>query len=270
VICQLGIINFGQVSYSAAWWSLQVEIVFYVLVPLVAYALARAPLKWWSALSIWIGLAVVSHLMRYHIRAGSNDQNPGTLQFFVIYSPCFFVGTCLAQLDLPRRLGYVFLALGASWVLVVPPAMAYTHFPPAYALVYAGVLVLALQPGGWFWRMLSRPLMVWIGERSYSIFLIHFSTFYATNYLLSLFCPSRTLAYGILSRSIGIPLALFLAMLLFHFIERRFARGLVSAEYFWPTSYLAAAAKSGQLTSQGDEGTIVAPAAPTTGRARFP
>jgi hypothetical protein len=59
-----------------------------------------------------------------------------------------------------------------------------------------------------------------------------------TNYVVSFFVGWRTFAYGLATRLIGLPLALLMAMLLFHFVERRFARGLVSAEHFWPTSYL--------------------------------
>lgn len=246
VFAQLAIVNFGSVTYSASWWSLQVEIVFYALVPLLAWTLARWRLNWLTAALIWIVLAIVAQLERSQVQAARSAELPGTLAFFVMYAPCFFVGTCLAQLDLPRRAGYALLAIGACWVLVVPLALQYTQFPTAYALVYAGVLVLVLQPGAWLGRMLSRPLMVWLGERSYSLFLIHFTTFYATNYVVSLVCPSRSWVYGAVTRALGVPLAFLLAMLLFHFVERRFARGLVSAEYFWPSGYLASCTAAGE------------------------
>jgi hypothetical protein len=40
--------------------------------------------------------------------------------------------------------------------------------------------------------------------------------------------------YGLLTRAIGVPLALFFAMLLFYFVERRQARGLMTDKAFWP------------------------------------
>jgi len=42
------------------------------------------------------------------------------------------------------------------------------------------------------------------------------------------------MTYFVLSRAFGLPLALFSAMLLFHFVERRFARNLLTANEFWP------------------------------------
>ena len=83
-------------------------------------------------------------------------------------------------------------------------------------------------------RLLSRPLATWIGERSYSLVLIHVTAFHMTGWLVAFVTPHRGLAYAILTRAIGLPLALVLAMLLFHFVERRFARGLVTADRFWP------------------------------------
>ncbi len=76
--------------------------------------------------------------------------------------------------------------------------------------------------------------MIWFGERSYSIFLVHFSVFYLVDNFVSHFTPERNAMYGILTRAIGVPLALFCAMLLFHFVERRQAKGLMTDTKFWP------------------------------------
>ena len=76
--------------------------------------------------------------------------------------------------------------------------------------------------------------MIWLGERSYSLFLIHFSVFYLVDNLSAHLSTHRGMAYGLLSRGIGVPLAFLAAMTLFYFVERRQARGLVTANMFWP------------------------------------
>ena len=76
--------------------------------------------------------------------------------------------------------------------------------------------------------------MLWLGERSYSLFLVHFSVFYLVDNMIARFTPGRNAIYAVLTRGVGIPLGLFAAMLLFHFVERRQAHGLVTGEYFWP------------------------------------
>ena len=112
------------------------------------------------------------------------------------------------------------------------------NYPPfllhsGYGLIFGGVITFAFNNGS-FRNILSKPFMLWLGERSYSLFVVHFSVFYLVDNIISRFITSRTTLYAILSRGIGLPVALFAAMLLFHFVERRFARGLVTANMFWP------------------------------------
>jgi len=76
--------------------------------------------------------------------------------------------------------------------------------------------------------------MVWLGERSYSLFLFHFTAFAAVNWAVSLISPDKDLGYFFVTRFVGISIAFLGAMLIFHFVERRFARNLVTADQFWP------------------------------------
>ena len=68
--------------------------------------------------------------------------------------------------------------------------------------------------------------------------MIHFTVFYATNYCVSHFCAGRGLAYALATRLIGIPLSFLAAMLVFQFVERPFARGLLTGDYFWPLRFV--------------------------------
>jgi peptidoglycan/LPS O-acetylase OafA/YrhL len=100
-------------------------------------------------------------------------------------------------------------------------------------LVYAGIIILSFYVAS-FRHFLSRPIMIWLGERSYSLFLVHFSVFYFMDAIAARFTTSRSILYAVFSRGVGIPVALFVAMLLFYFVERWQARGLVTGNMFWP------------------------------------
>jgi peptidoglycan/LPS O-acetylase OafA/YrhL len=122
---------------------------------------------------------------------------------------------------------------GFAWVLfaVEEPRMV-RH--AGFAFLYGGLMVIALAPENELAPVLSSRLLLWMGERSYSLFLIHFTAFYLVNYLTSYIADSKNLTYLIITRIGGFLVAFLLAMLMFQFIERRFARNLVTADQFWP------------------------------------
>jgi peptidoglycan/LPS O-acetylase OafA/YrhL len=148
------------------------------------------------------------------------------------------MGILLATKDFELKQAY--RLIGAGMVLVVGGVILMSHnyvyisvLHSGYGLFYAGVITLAFKLDG-FKKFLSTPIMIWLGERSYSLFLIHFSVFYLVDSTVARFTTDRTAMYGLLTRAIGVPLALFFAMLLFYFVERRQARGLMTDKAFWP------------------------------------
>jgi peptidoglycan/LPS O-acetylase OafA/YrhL len=153
---------------------------------------------------------------------------------FVRYAPCFWLGLLLARFDFSWRVGLGAISLGALWTLVgiaFSPANAHA----GWGLLYFGVVVMALAaPRGWLGRQLSRPLSVWLGERSYSLFLTHFSAFNLANWIASMITPNKGATYFVISRGLGWPFALVTTILVFHFVERPFARGLVTADQMLP------------------------------------
>lgn len=230
------IVNFTDFYYNLAWWSLQIEVVFYMLVPLLIPMFRGGQklnlVKVFVTLFVVLGLsyALQMFMERYHPELYSNLKLRLTIYRFIDYPVCFLLGIYLAKFDFEKYVGRVFMALGVALILV-----AHNYLPMVncgYGFVYAGLIVVAFKSKA-LQRMLDNPLMIWLGERSYSLFLVHFSVFYLVDYCCSLVFHSR-LMYGIASRAIGIPLALFCAMLLFSFVERRTARGLVTDKIFWP------------------------------------
>ena len=106
-LMQLGVLAPGRVvTYNGAWWSLQVEIVFYLLLPAAAWFFSRprvasGPLSFGLLLVLFAAAAVCST----RIEAMMQSDSP-TLLYFVAYSPCFVMGMFLARFDVPRRWAY--------------------------------------------------------------------------------------------------------------------------------------------------------------------
>jgi peptidoglycan/LPS O-acetylase OafA/YrhL len=236
VWAQVPLVVEHPVSYNAAWWSLAIEVLFYAFVPVVVWFGQGTPFRPWLAVAMGCGLTLASLWCHAIVPLPVREVVPVSTSI-CRFAICFFMGIVIAKTDLAPAVAAVLMAAGLVVVALVP-ARTGSEATAGFALFYGGLVATVLRPGV-LQRFFSQPLAIWIGERSYSIFLIHFTIFYLTNYALSFVVPSRNMTYFLASRLIGLPLALLAAMLLFHLVERRFAHGLVTADCFWPGSYLA-------------------------------
>jgi peptidoglycan/LPS O-acetylase OafA/YrhL len=238
------IINFDGKYYNLAWWSLQIEILFYILVPLVIFVfpsqekINNRRLVFTIFATLTIALLLQLFFTEYFSSLYSVTYYVLTIGKFVEYPVCFLLGVFLATKDFSLRHAWLFMLTGfifiVSGILLIKSSLLYfSVIHSGFGLVYAGVITLAFNAQS-LKKFLSKPGMIWLGERSYSLFLIHFSVFYLTDNIVSHFTSERNAYYGILTRGIGIPMALFAAMLLFYFVERRQARGLLTGNMFWP------------------------------------
>jgi len=245
---QAGMVNLGWSSYNGAWWSLTPEVVFYVLAPLLVLGVvasrARGVTLALVAAVVVLASLVVAARFNPEVVASvptSGDQTvmavaPGVghvAALFALYLPCFLMGAALALHGPSARTGYLLVGTGMLYCVVALFLQA-LNIHLGFALLWGGVVVVAMEGKGGLRRQLARDDTVWLGERSYSLFLVHFSVFYLVNYLVSLVVPHRTAVYFVVTRGAGIPLALLAAMALFWVVERRFARGLTTADRFWP------------------------------------
>lgn len=242
---ELFIFNFDGVYYNLAWWSLGIELFFYMLVPLIIFVfpaqnkISNRNLLITVVVTLLGSTALQLFFTNYLSGIYSLTYNVATLGKFLEYPLCFLMGSILAAKDFTLRHAWVFMISGLVLICtssIFVPILNDRYIPllhSGYGLLYAGIVVLAFNLHS-FRSMLDTPLMIWFGERSYSLFLVHFSVFYFIDSLVSHFTPGRTLAYGLITRGVGVPLALLLSMLLFHFVERRQARGLVTGHLFWP------------------------------------
>jgi len=247
---ELFIINFDGTYYNLAWWSLQIEILFYVVAPFILFVFPQRDRVNTRRLVVSIcATLIITFLLQmlftdYVFRLYSYTYQLAAFGKFIEYPLCFLLGVYLAARDFSIRQGIYFFCSGIILILSGlflikdaghnPQSWIYLSvLNGGYGLFYAGVIVLAFNKES-FKRYLGKPIMIWLGERSYSLFLIHFSVFYLIDNIVSHFLTDRNAFYGILTRGIGVPFALFAAMLLFYFVERKQARGLLTGDMFWP------------------------------------
>jgi peptidoglycan/LPS O-acetylase OafA/YrhL len=231
LIKQFFLFNLEGNYYNLAWWSLQIEVLFYLTVPIILWLFSDA--KFIPSIiitfifSLFLQWIAIQYLPDYY---SIHKIILGPVRI-VDYLLCFILGVFLAKDTFNVRQAAAAIILGIMFQVISFWYEPFDHM--GFAFLYFGILVLIFH-SQFLQNILSSPLMVWIGERSYSLFLVHFSVLYLTNYMISYFVEDRNLLYGLLSRSFGIIFSFFAAMALFHFVERKQARGLQTENQFWP------------------------------------
>ena len=175
-------------------WSLAVEVAFYVVLPLLAYLLlvVLCRRRWRPGLLL-IGLACLAALTpAWLIVVHTTDFLPdGAKLWLPTYLAWFIGGMMLAALQAMGVRAYALacipLAVVCYLIVSTPIAGAPTTSPAelqealAKAGFYAVIATLAVAPlaladRGWYTRFLATRPMVFLGEISYEIFLIHLVT----------------------------------------------------------------------------------------------
>jgi len=175
-------------------WSLAVEVAFYVVLPLVTYLLlAVLCRRRWQPRLLLTGLVVLSLITpAWLVLVHTTDWLPDGAQLWLpTYLAWFIGGMMLAVLQVMGRRIYaaVCLPLALICYLIVstplggepttsPSELAEALAKTAFYAVIATLMVgpLALGNTGWYARALASRPMLWLGEISYEIFLIHLIT----------------------------------------------------------------------------------------------
>jgi peptidoglycan/LPS O-acetylase OafA/YrhL len=175
-------------------WSLAVEVAFYVVLPLLAYVLfvVLCRRRWRPVLLLTglSGLALITPA--WLILVHTTDFLPdGAGLWLPTYLPWFLGGMVLAVVQVMGVRAYALacvpLALACYFIVSTPIAGAPTTSPAelrealfkaAFYAVIATLMVapLALGDRGVYERFLASRTMVFLGEISYEIFLIHLVT----------------------------------------------------------------------------------------------
>lgn len=234
---QLLMFNLDGVFYNLAWWSVGVEALFYMLVPIIIFTFPSRHKLSNNNVIVLIALSIVGTI---GLQFFSDRYLPSFYSFtkillntgrIVDYPVCFLMGVLLAARDFTVRQAYYFILAGTimfSFQYIYQPMM---HV--GYGLFYAGIIIITFSRQSWQ-QFMSKPIFLWVGERSYSLFLVHLSVFYLINNLAAHFTTSRGALYGLITRGFGIPLAFLVSMILFQVVECRFARGLITDKMIWP------------------------------------
>jgi peptidoglycan/LPS O-acetylase OafA/YrhL len=184
-------------------WSLAVEAAFYVSLPLLAYLLlvliCRRRWRPKLVLGALAGMLLISPawLILVHTDHWFPD---GARLWLPTYLAWFLAGMMLAVLQAMGVRCYAFMAIPLAtvsyFIVATPIGGAPTTSPASVneALVktgfYAAIAGLAVAPlalgdQGWYYRLLATRPMVWLGEISYEIFLIHLITMeFAMDYVV--------------------------------------------------------------------------------------
>ena len=175
-------------------WSLAVEAAFYVVLPLLAWlllaVLCRRRWRPWLLLGGLLLLTAVTPawLIFVHTVDGLPDGARLWLPTYLIW---FVGGMLLAVLSVRGIRCYAFAVLPVAIVTYFiastpiagePTTSPYALAPAIWkAVLYAVIATLAVAPlalgdRGWYTRLLASRPMVFLGEISYEIFLIHLLT----------------------------------------------------------------------------------------------
>jgi peptidoglycan/LPS O-acetylase OafA/YrhL len=184
-------------------WSLAVEAAFYVVLPLLAYLLLVVLCRrQWRPRLVLLGLgalALITPAWLILVHLTTSVPN-GARMWLPTYLIWFLAGMSLTVLQKMGVRCYAFIALPLAvicyFIASTPIAGDPTTSPLGLsqalykAVFYAAIAALVVAPlalgnQGWYCRFLATRPMVWLGEISYEIFLIHLVTMeFAMDYVM--------------------------------------------------------------------------------------
>lgn len=156
-------------------WSLAVEVSFYAVLPALAYLLLRGAWRPRRTLAALIAVAAVTPLW---LLATTVELLPNSAGMWLPAHIAWFAGgMALAVLETTGARCHA-AAIGLAIVLYLVVSTTVASAPVTKALMYAVIATLAVAPialnaSDWYTQLLSSRPMVWIGEISYEIFLLH-------------------------------------------------------------------------------------------------
>jgi peptidoglycan/LPS O-acetylase OafA/YrhL len=174
------LVNGDLPKVNIAYWSLEIEVQFYLLAPLLAkvFRIGNGRLRLVVLLVAIFASALMQQIVSPYPRLSLSIL--GSLHYFL-------AGFLLAEIyvsrwrERPPTPSFVIAALTLFGALLIPVVLHHEFtairgyvLPILICFFYAGVL-----RGVWFTRWLSWPFVTVIGGMCYSIYLLHFPIIYA-------------------------------------------------------------------------------------------
>ena len=171
---------------NGVWWTLPVELGFYVLLPLVGWASQRV--GWVSLLVAGLAVTLVWRLWLFSTFEGDNyqviltalDSLPGVLFTFMLGYSLNFLPNPSSERAKWRGLVIALVVLLAlfQWQLTLDAVYWSGHWillvwPPMVAVAVAGLVYCLREPPKAF-HWLGTPVFMWWGNISFGIYLWHF------------------------------------------------------------------------------------------------
>jgi peptidoglycan/LPS O-acetylase OafA/YrhL len=251
-------------SLLAPGWSVGVEVIFYLCVPVVAAGLtwAFARSRYSTRLGIVLALSAVVAAGSLIVREAV-PEDPQDWRWFWTNAFVFMPGIVFAALelrgqeamrrrpDLARYLALGLVAAGVAFFILFVQTDTFAYGAEGgIAALCTMCLVgapLVLQWGtGSCWRVLDNRVLSWIGQRSYSIYLMHVAILIQTAKVPNGSFRYQVVVTWLLTMAVVLPLS----ELSFRFVEQPFLRRKSRASPTTPAEDLPLAPQAeGQKTS---------------------
>jgi peptidoglycan/LPS O-acetylase OafA/YrhL len=207
---------YGTMSViNSVAWSLEVEVQFYCVLPLLVWIFAIRP-HWlrWSVLAVTICAVGMLDLTLTSARLQNSLVN---------YLPYFLAGLLLADV---YTIAWAKIPAGWWWDAMAVPLWVLIFYAPAWWLGFViPVLIffayLASLKSRYLSLLLRRPLVTVLGGACYSIYLVHFLVigfaFHATRHIAVTASPTT---YYFIQASLLIPISVICGMIYYALIEQ--------------------------------------------------
>lgn len=207
-------------------WSLAVEEQFYLVAPLMLLVVTRGRRAGSRAVVTTLALGVVAATV-WRIALIESGASPARIYFGTDTRMDTLLLGCLLAAVRMRHPGWIpgrvvgAVAVPTFVVVAALPLVDLLGPGTGYALIAVasvGVVVGALGEDQRWTGLSSRPL-VWLGERSYSLYLVHVPVFMYLNHVLHGVEPAVRVGTAVL-------VSVALSTALFRYVEQPFRRGL--------------------------------------------